>query len=368
MEQDKKINEIANCIDCIFLLTAYGHLRVLMEDAGLGLHKGVIVFVPDPYQTEEIIQSFVLCGAERGQIWGNKLPTGLNYTTKIVQCQPQYRQSAVLEFLAQTEYFPVLIVSQKIPDWLQDYSNILLVEEIDDQNYVKLDSAKSRATELQNFLDFSHRQTQMLWDFLAGVKNTVWYDQISSKRRYYVGLYCVAKAFAYYIVADNTGVELSENYHQLVHETICDASDYDYFEMNMGLIFYKNLIAYLNNNKKIFLESVDEIQGEVIKAVKKEEAILYDHDFYYMPDKIFGEIATKMDNVISKRHLKLVLLHEQVLVCNNTRSNYSIKKLLTSAYGETLRVRFLKFSREKLEEGQQLSLVERRQTYVSGKM
>lgn len=76
----------------------------------------------------------------------------------------------------------------------------------------------------------------------------------------------------------------------------------------------------------------------------------------------------EMEADVSCRLLKSILFQEEALVCNNTRGNYTVKKTLTNIYDEKLRGRFLKFSREKLEVGEQLSLVERRNTYVSGKM
>ena len=365
MGENQTTNEIIQYVDREFLLSAYAHNRVIMEDAGFGINGGVVLFIPNPNKVEAVIHDFEQCGGVRGQIRGSKIPSASNYTLLLITCQPHYKPDLILEFLTRTDYTPVFVVCGMMPEWLNEYPNILLleVEEID------TDYVNKRVECLNDFFEFSHSHARDLIKIMNSIRDSEQFRDISDEISLYKSLYCIGVIYNYYIHMKYKGLQVPSDYYDCLDSTIRDALEFDDIDMETISSVYKALCRYLDTETDILIGSTDKIEGDLIEAVAEKRAILYDEKYYYLTENLFNDaVEEELDFGISQRLLKLILYQEGVLICNNTRSNYSIKKLLTSAYGESLRMRFLKFSREKLEEGQQLSLVERRQTYVSGKM
>lgn len=362
MEQNKSTFQIMQYPDYIFLLSSFAHIRVLMEEAGVGISGGIVLYIPNPNAVESVIHDLKECGGVIDKIRGSQLPSAFNYKAVVVRCQGNYKQDSVLEFLAGTEYLPVYLVSGILPEWLSDYDNIILVDdELDTDFELRLDS-------LNGFKEFSNSRGDFIIEILNSIKSSEKFE-IFDESRLYQAFYCVGILYNHYLHVVGKALQLPSNYFDELDNTIRDAIEFDDFDLEVVSAVYKALLRYLDSETNILIGDIDDIQGELINAVAEENAILYDNSFYYMPDALFCQaMDEELEADVSCRLLKSLLFQEGVLSCNNTRSNYSIKKLLTSAYGESLRLRFLKFSREKLEEGQQLSLVERRQTYVSGKM
>lgn len=362
MEQNQNTLQIMQYPDYIFLLSAYSHIRVLMEDTGAGINGGIVLYIPNSNTVESVIHDLKQCGGIISKIRGSQLPSAFNYRAALVRCQGNHKPESVFEFLASGEYLPVYLVSGILPRWLSDYANIILVDdELDTDSELRLDS-------LKGFMEFSHSHANFIIESLNSIKSADKY-KIFEESKLYQAFYCVGILYNHYLHIAGKALQLPSNYFDELDNTIRDAIEFDDFDLEAVSAVYKALLRYLDAKTDILIGDINNIQGKLINAVVDENAILYDGGFYYMPDALFCQaMEEELEVDVSCRLLKLILFQEKVLVCNNTRGNYSIKKLIISAYGETMRMRFLKFSREKLEEGEQLSLVERRETYVSGKM
>lgn len=363
MEQDKNTLQVMTYPDYIFLLSAYAHIRVLMEDAGVGISGGIVLYIPNSNAVESVIHDIKQCGGIIGKIRGSQLPSSLNYKAVLVRCQGNHNLEIVFEFLACTEYLPLYMVSGILPDWLLDYANIILAdEELDTDSGMRLES-------LNDFMNFSHSHANFIIEFLNSLKKIEKYKNVFVQPKLYQAFYCIGLLYNHYLHVVGKALQLPINYFDELDNTLRDAIEFDDFDLEVMSAVYKALLRYLDAETDILIGNINEIRGELFKAVKYEKAILYDAKYYYIPDELFCQaMEDEMEADVSCRLLKSILFQEEALVCNNTRGNYTVKKTLTNIYDEKLRGRFLKFSREKLEVGEQLSLVERRNTYVSGKM
>ena len=366
MGENKNFIKITNYLDIEFLISAYAHIRVLMEDAGLSIHQGVVLYIPDPVQAETIISDLELCGAVRGLIRGHKLPTAYNHTPVVVLCQATHSRDSILEFLNCSDYFPILVISGRLPKWVYDCNilNILFVETLDAEDNFESSFGKRRAELFSKFLDFSHQYTQTLVNFLSKIEHQSWFENVSHRKSLYKALFCIGKVCEFHWQITCTGGDLPDNYNDFLDGIICSTLDFEDFEMNMGPTFYQALDQCLHFEKDILVGPLNKIEGPLIKAVQAEEAFLYDDNFYYMPDTVFKKVVGQLPFEISSHSVKAILLQERVLVCNNVRGNYSIQKELVTAFGERMRKHFLKISKEQLEMGEELSLIERRKPYV----
>lgn len=364
MGENQNTNEIIQYVDCEFLLSAYAHDRVIMEDAGFGINGGVVLFISNPNKVEAVIHNLEQCGGIRGQIHGSKIPSAFNYNMVLITYQPHYKRETILEFLACMDYMPVFVVCGMMPEWLHDYPNILLLEEEDIADYMN-----KRVEYLNSFFEFSHSHAADIINIVYSIKDAKQFRDISDETALYKSLYCTGVIYNYYIYMKCKGLQVPLDYYDDLDSTIRDALEFDDIDMETVSAVYKALCRYLDTETDILLGSMDKIEGELIGAVAERRAILYDEKYYYLPENLFNDAMEEgLDFIISQHLLKSILYQEGVLICNSTRGNYTIKKTLTNIYDEQLRARFLKFSREKLEEGQQLSLVERRRSDVSGKM
>lgn len=88
---------------------------------------------------------------------------------------------------------------------------------------------------------------------------------------------------------------------------------------------------------------------------------MFDEEFYYIPEKILRKACESFRDSVSILSVKRALFDSGFLCCNDAKEgNYTVKKLLTNAYGCSFRPRFLKIKKEFFISGGSLGLEERR--------
>lgn len=280
MEQNQNTLQIMQYPDYIFLLSAYSHIRVLMEDAGASISGGIVLYIPNSNTVESVIHDLNQCGGIIGKIRGSQLPSTFNHKAVVIRCQGNYKPESVFEFLACTEYLPVYLVSGILPDWLRDYANIILVDdELDTDSELRLDS-------LKGFMEFSNSHGDFIIELLNSIKRSEKFE-IFEESRLYQAFYCVGVLYNHYLHVVGKALQLPSNYFDELDNTIRDAIEFDDFDLEVVSAVYKALLQYLDVETDILIGDIDNIQGELIKAVADENAILYDDKFYYTPDALF---------------------------------------------------------------------------------
>lgn len=85
--------------------------------------------------------------------------------------------------------------------------------------------------------------------------------------------------------------------------------------------------------------------------------LLYDHEFFYIPDLIFDEITKPMQDMQSGVLIKQALKDEGMLVCDHGTS-YTRKIVTWNVYGEMGRIRVLKFPLNRLNRAGDIPLLQ----------
>lgn len=85
--------------------------------------------------------------------------------------------------------------------------------------------------------------------------------------------------------------------------------------------------------------------------------LLFDREFFYIPDLIFDEITKPMQDMQSGILIKQALKDEGMLVCDHGNS-YTRKIVTWSVYGEMVRIRVLKFPLNRLNQTGDIPLLQ----------
>ena len=153
--------------------------------------------------------------------------------------------------------------------------------------------------------------------------------------------------------------ELRVILHQAIKQSLelaeCYAEDLE----NADFI-KKAIESCVDRNDGIKIGKIDEVEGELAKALQEEEAILFDEEYYYISEKILRKACEFFQDSVSILSVKRALLDSGFLCCNDAKEgNYTVKKLLTNVYGYSFRPRFLKIRKEFFMSGSSLGLEER---------
>lgn len=366
METNKTAGKIEAVADTILLFSVYAHIRPVLRDSGVCLDTGVVLFVPDYGKKDSLLRSLEQCGAIRKTIYRNKLPTGFNFQMILIEYRPSLKREVIEEFLENDEYLSVLVVPGILPEFLQG-RDIMYFDDIE----TSMEQGVLRKEIFGQFTDFVHKNVSGVVDIITRFEEVKKSRNIDKKPTLYQVLVCIALVYCYYKALALKKPEVGGDYLNILEGRI-ETMYREIEKASMGVevlsTVRKVLLNYVDQGLEILVGDIDQVEGEMFQAVQEDKAILYDQDYYYIPDKLFRQITVPLQQVVSYSALKQALFQEGVLICNSTADNFTIKKLFYSAYGAALRLRFLKLSRSQIDGNGQLGLMERGKLCVSGEM
>lgn len=366
MEENQATNEIEAFEDIILLLSAYVHMRPVLKDSGICLNAGIVLLVSDVRKKDAIVQSLEQCGAVREVIYRNQIPTGFNFQMVLVEYKISLKRDTLEAFLENDKYQPVLVVSGILPEFLQG-RNLVIFDDVQ----VEQEQVVLRKKAFKQFTDFVHQNVKSVVDIIARFEEVKKGRRIEKKTTLYQVLVCVALVYCYYKAVVLKKPEMGGEYLNILEDRIKKMyQEIEKLGVDVEVLpaVQKVLQNYVEQSLDTLIGNIDQVEGEVFQAVQEDKAILYDQDYYYIPDKLFRQITVPLQQVVSYSALKQALFQEGVLICNSTADNFTVKKLFYSVYGATLRLRFLKLSRSQIDGNGQLGLMERGKLCVPGEM
>lgn len=360
MDKNQRINQIEKLVDAIFLLSAYAHVRPLFKEVGLEVDGGLILFVSDCTRSEDVIKAFEICGCVKGRIYRNRVPSYPNYKLVLLENQPFYRRDVINEFLACKDFFPMLVLCGIMPEDMRWQRNIICLEHVvgDGMAY-----AEERGELFREFAEYSHGNADDLLETLKKFKASNTFKRINEKSALYTVLYSTAILYYYYRLSFVKNIEIKGAFFDYMESCIsklCESMETCDWDMEISSIVNHVIFKYFDESNNFLFGRLNSVEGKLLLAVRKESAILYDDEFYYVPEKLFREATKPLHPIISYTSIKRVMYQEGVLVCNDVFHNYTVKKILINAYGEAMRLRFLKLRRGIIDGEDGLSIVERR--------
>ena len=349
--------ENTNLENAIMLLVGImAEVRPILQDEGLDYERGLVIFCENKEiyrQAWGIFQDMgaVKCKSVARKEW--KIP---NNRMGIYSYNKYDSEKGIFQFLQEEGFSPVLMAFGMAPDYLRREQNIIVLRlGTDMQEAQILHTFQGFCSNIRNNPDLIQRQIRLC--------RSAEFLQQACGEPLYISLGTAAEIFCSYFREkhDETQTrELRGILHQAISQSRelaeCYAEDLE----STGFI-KKALENYIDGNGCIQIGKIDEIEGELAKAVQEEEAVLFDEEFYYIPEKILRKACESFRDSVSILSVKRALFDSGFLCCNDAKEgNYTVKKLLTNAYGCSFRPRFLKIKKEFFISGGSLGLEERR--------
>ena len=103
--------------------------------------------------------------------------------------------------------------------------------------------------------------------------------------------------------------------------------------------------------------AVESVSGEMYRAVKDNNAILYDDEYYYFSERLVKKMVQPLMDTMSIGELKKLLKDQDIIICNG--AGYTIKKRFTTVFGYYDRMRAIKIRKDTLMSDEGLLLEDR---------
>ena len=348
MEADKNIEQMIK--NPLFMLGAFGHLRVLLLEAGLGFGNGLILLSTGQDIMSIPEKTLIALGIQKVQIRTGRLPSMKNYQTGVVEYGNYCSEKALSEYLYAQNFLPTVIVRGVLPDTLKSFRNVIL--------FCVDTPEKELQSMFQKFCKYSHDNTEQVQFVIEESKEYIYkYPELSdiSLSR---ALFAVGMVILQFFMERGSILSYKESWIENIVSTIlemCQLIDVD--EIKVASMVAQTVDNFLDTHKDVIVEDIENVHGAVSLAMEESRVILYDLHFYYFPEELFRKIME--GSARSVPSIKNALLQEGALVCNCSTDNYTVKKEFYNSYGVKMRRRFLKIRREVLDCGCRLFIAER---------
>lgn len=342
-EGKKQIKASEDFDDILLLLNVMAEIQPFLQDVGLALRRGLVLFTEDWRNCDKIEKKLLQLGAVScKKIAKNraKIPNhlfGVHVYSRIDKAE------TIQEFLTREDFFPAIIAYGAIPDFLENQMEIIPL--FDDLNTQMTDIF----IELQFFRDFVHKNPDILQRELRLFLTSEICMQGEEDSSLKFALEATVAVFCGIYRSEHTEQETEQRRVQLrkaishfVNLSTEFQEEFEVLDVVKGA--FEN---YLRENVNIFICRYDEIGDEAMRAYEKSEVLLYDSNFYYVPEKMLRKACEPILAAIPFPCIKRKLYEDGVLHANSiANGNFTIKKLLTNSFGYTFRARFLKIRRE----------------------
>lgn len=322
------------------MLATYGYLRWPLQRIGVSGLKGVTIFAEE----KEVLDCYLAKLARNvpaKQLKNLKRMEVKNFELGFYILTHREKEEEVQNFLAREDFLPVLGVSGLVPQFALDETYVLRVDKAEFEGY--------------NWSFFEARMAKIFGYFIENVGSV-----LEEAQRYWnfeeadeVSGFSAIFGLTAHLFLDglvHTGEENAKDLQHTLRRIFAGQKKFQQSWADMdGLteVVCRLMHQFVQNVQGIVVVDCQQIEEKTWPALEEGKAILFDGDHYYVPQELFAESCRKLSGIISMPKLKLSLQQEGTLVCNDISDrNYTTKKVISSAMGQTGRYRFLKFRKE----------------------
>lgn len=358
-----QINKENISYDIMLLMCLTAELHPLLKKEGLDVHHGIVLIMETKSDLDRMIDLLIESGAILCRSF--KRPTeNIQNTEFAVHNYVKYdKEEAVLEFLESGFFLPMVVTCGFVPDFLKTASNVLVVDEFD----IKDVQAHQLLEDIDGFKTYVREYPPGIVRKLHSFKTSDEFLQQDHRTLLHTTFLSIIDIFEDFYRCSHSESEWEKMKIRLKDSVkhFCDISE-DYAEgWDILDAIRSSTYAYIDEHPEILIDQIDKIEGELLEATEKGNAILYDAKFYYFPEKVLRTACSPLLETISFLDIKAQLKEGGILYCNSTNTrNYTVKKLLTNAYGKVFRVRFLKLKKIFFVTPDCLGLEERREANI----
>ncbi|MGL5436924.1 MAG: hypothetical protein ACRDBO_16370 [Lachnospiraceae bacterium] len=346
MVSTKKTGKIipTNLADILLLVGVYTELRPILVDKCLNFDRGLLFLFDTPQDFEYLSR---LLTETPSVIRIRKTEHRATLKSNNMAALYVYKKSDTLksieDFLACDGCLPLLLSCNYIVQSLTAhcYAIHICTDDIRSLNAVALNE------EIVNVKDFIRQNIVVILHELSLLNTSADFQMDAENFSFLtVGLLAALTAYRCYFRSQNTEEKtvnmqcrLKNLILHLTNQAELLIEHNDLSDSIRGLII-KNFI----DNDHIKIYCVDSIEMSLESAIKNNEVILFDTDFYYITEKLFKSLCSSILDTISILAVKYHLAAADIILCNDTQNNnYTIKKAFSYTNNDSDRIRCLKF-------------------------
>lgn len=345
--------------DILFLICAMSEIRPILQTDGLELHHGIVMLVEDQTDSDILIDFFFKTGAIICKTFAKSIKNIANNKSAIHTYFLYDKEEKLIEFLESESFLPIVIICGAIPDFLKNGTNILPMEKGSLKNLRSHQMVKN----LESFKVYARGNPHEIQKSLHFFKTSKIFFKNEMQTPLYLPLMAITDTLGDFYRCSHNESETEQLKIRLRNSVthFCNLSENYKDDWDILETIKKSIFAYIDDSPQILIDEIDKIEGPLSEAIESDSAILYDAKYYYFPEKILRKACEPLLQTLSFPDIKLELKNSGFLCCNSTATrNFTVKKLITNAYGRTFRVRFLKLLKDFFISEHSLGLEERR--------
>lgn len=325
-------------------LAIYGMIRFVASVKGISIEQGIVLVADNEQKAAQFLSRF--CGAFDNAIeyknWNAKSQSPDNYFVGLMLSRGRKTQH-IEDFLMEKEFLSVVITGGILPDSLRTDSYVLRITEA---TMNTLENPLILQT-IQNVGDKCTRNIEYLLERIDSVGQECSNIHIQEERKnLYFGLILCGNLFFHElnnVITTDLSSDLWCTYGSRVEELLCSIDDYA-GGIDVVAAIVEAVCDYIASGKSIAVIDRECVTEDDIECIDRQECILYDEIYYYIPQCLFAKMCRDLLGIWSICELKKQACNLNILESDNS-ADYTCK--ITVNTGTTKRrIRFLKILKD----------------------
>lgn len=342
MERNSYLGEIDSVL---VFLAIYGKVKFVVENKGYPIEQGIVLVADNEQKAAQFQEHFcrVFDNVAVYQKWNNKSEKPDNYFVGVMLARGKKIQQ-LQDFLMERDFLPVVITGNILPDSLRTDTYIMRITDVT----VKALENPLISKILLQIGDKCTYEIDYLLKKINEINQEISYEHIMDERRnlYFGFMLCGKILFEALPEASEkeSDTELWITYLKQTEKILYLMDDYaggiDVVEAIVEAIF-----DYIRNtNKRVTVIDRGCITKNDAESLEKQESILCDEMYYYIPQRLFTEMCRSVLGIWSVCELKKKACDLNILVSDNSADNTC--KITVNIGNQKKRLRFLKVVKE----------------------
>ena len=325
----------------LVFLAIYGKIKFVVADKGFPIEQGIVLVADNEQKAAQFQEEFYRAfdNVAVYQRWNNKSEKPDNYFVGLILSRGKNIEH-VQEFLQERDFLSVVITGGILPDSLRTDTYIMRItdgtmEALRNPQILKmLCEIGDRCTNEIDYLSKKIDETSLKICSM---------NILEEQRNLYFGFILCGSIFfekLLELVGREEGSELWIKYLNRIEKLLYEMDDYvggiDVVEAIVESIF-----DYVDNSdKRVTVIDKDCVTKNDMESIERQEGILCDDMYYYIPQRLFTEMCRGILGIWSGCELKKRACDLNVLVSDNSADNTC--KITVNIENQKKRLRFLK--------------------------
>ena len=262
------------------LIAVCSELNFIFRRQGLGLDKGILFLLDEDIPSSMFIQIIqnTIETVEVGKL-RKKQREVLNYQLAVYKYDRCDKTEALQEFLDNTKFLSAVIIGDIVPEVLKDSAYILKISGTLCSDMCRLEFRE----EMDAMREFIRSNPEIIVRELNLLKTSKEFEQSQHCSQLFVSLLAAMRVYCAFCRNKHSeaNVEVLKarifaeiGYYVRAAEEMAEA--YDAMEAVKAVA-----LKFFTEEKDYKIAEISQVDGNMVKAVEEEKAVLYDSEFYY---------------------------------------------------------------------------------------